>query len=225
MWRVTTAFDDDANPSNDGPRSPLNRLHSCCAGGILRYDVRLWLRGPTAIEMSQARRWTDKNPPSRPAGCLGRGSVARLPAPGRASTCCPEPPAYSARPGHRAGDETNTDAPSRHPQRSTHAGAACHWPATCPTPTDAASDTLCGRWARRLCPGAPCQWSILWADTGACRPGYGPAPTRSPNRRRLDSCRPSPAGHTTGALRLPTRARTWESSRDRTPGRHRRVPI
>src|SRR6267142_478535 len=83
MWRVTTAFDDDANPSNDGPRRPLNRLHSCCAGGMLRYDVRLWLRGPTAIEMSQARRWTDKNPPARPAGGLGRGSVARLPAPRR----------------------------------------------------------------------------------------------------------------------------------------------
>src|SRR5260370_2151576 len=81
MWRVTTAFADDANPSNDGPRRPLNRLHACCAGGMLRYDVRLWLRGPTAREMSQARRWTEKNPPSRPAGCLRPVSVPRLPSP------------------------------------------------------------------------------------------------------------------------------------------------
>src|SRR5215831_5085980 len=99
--------------------------------------------------------------------------------PGRASTCCPAPPAYSARPSQQAGDETNTDAPSRHRQRSIYAEAACHWSATCPTPTGAASDTLCGRWARQLWLGGPCPWSMLWANTGACRPGYGPRPTRS----------------------------------------------
>src|SRR4029434_9575759 len=83
MWRVTTAFGDDATPSNYGPHSPLTRLHSCCAGGILRCDVRLSLHGPTATAVSQAWRWTDKNRPSPPAGCLGRGSVVRLTVPRR----------------------------------------------------------------------------------------------------------------------------------------------
>ena len=83
LWRVTTAFGDAATPSHDGPHRLLNRLHSCCAGDLLRYDVQLWLRGQTATAVSPARRWTDKNPPSRPAGCLGRGRVARLSAPHR----------------------------------------------------------------------------------------------------------------------------------------------
>src|SRR5262245_51247665 len=82
-WRVTIAFGDDATPPNSGPHSPLTRLHSCCAGGILQCDVRLWPHGPTATAVSQVRRWTDKNRPSPPAGCLGRGSVARLTAPRR----------------------------------------------------------------------------------------------------------------------------------------------
>src|SRR5262245_28925134 len=47
-WRVTTAFGDDATPSNSGPHRPLTRLHSCCAGGILRCAGRLWPPGPTA---------------------------------------------------------------------------------------------------------------------------------------------------------------------------------
>src|SRR4029453_1376460 len=144
--------------------------------------------------------------------------------PGHVSTYCPVPPAYSAHPSHGAGDETNTAAPSRHRQRSTHAGAACHWPATCPTPTGAASDTLGGRWAHQLWPGGISPWSILWADTAACRPGYGPPPTRGPGRRQLDSCGLYRAGHTTGAPRPPTRSQTWESPRDRTPVHPRRVP-
>src|SRR5262244_4196903 len=77
-WRVTTVFDDAATPSNSGPHSLLTQLHSCCAGGMLQCDVRRWPHGPTATAVSQARRWTDKNRPSPPAGGLGRGSGGRL---------------------------------------------------------------------------------------------------------------------------------------------------
>src|SRR5438445_11340794 len=83
LWRVTTALGEDATPSNDGPPSPLIRLHSCCAGGMLRGDVRLWPHGPTAPAVSQARRWPEQHRPAPPAGCRGRGRVARLTTPHR----------------------------------------------------------------------------------------------------------------------------------------------
>src|SRR5512145_752528 len=35
MWRVTTAFDEAANPSNDAPHNPPNRFRSCFSGGML----------------------------------------------------------------------------------------------------------------------------------------------------------------------------------------------
>src|SRR5215475_5155398 len=82
-WRVTTALGDEATPPHDGPHRPRTPPHSCCAGGILQCDVRLWPHGPTAPAVSQARRWTDNNRPAPPAGCLGRGSVGRLTAPRR----------------------------------------------------------------------------------------------------------------------------------------------
>src|ERR1043166_4371559 len=123
-WRVMTAFGDDATPSNSGPHSLLTQPRSCCAGGILRCDVRLWPHEPTATAVSLS--------------------------PGHGPTYCPAPPAYSARPDEQGGDETSMDVPSRHRPRSTRAGAACHWSATCPMPTGAASDTGGGRWAHRL---------------------------------------------------------------------------
>src|SRR2546425_6330565 len=48
---------------------------------------------------------------------------------------------------------------------------------------------------------------------------------RSPGRWRLDSCRLSPSGHTTVGPRPPTRDRMLATPRDRTPTRHRLVPI
>jgi len=83
MWRVTTAFGDEATPANDGPPRPLTPLHSCGAGGMLRGDVRLWPHGPTAPAVSQARRWTEKTRPAPPVAGRGRGRVARLTVPQR----------------------------------------------------------------------------------------------------------------------------------------------
>jgi len=93
-WRVTTACGEDAIPSHDGPHSPLTRRHSCCAGGMLRCAVRLWPHGPTAPAVSQARRWTDHNRPAPPAGCRGRGRVARLTAPRRLGAAAASAPPH-----------------------------------------------------------------------------------------------------------------------------------
>src|SRR5712691_8376333 len=73
-WRVTKAFDDAANPSNCAPHNPPNRLRSCCAGDILRCDVRLSPPGQTPTAASAAPRWTNNNRPLSPAGCRGRGN-------------------------------------------------------------------------------------------------------------------------------------------------------
>src|SRR6266566_5423437 len=134
MWRVTTAFGDDATPSNDGPHRPLPRLHSCCAGGMLRCDVRLWPHGPTATAVSQARRWTEKNRPSPPAGCLGRGRVARRTVPRRlvaaAASAPPHvvsprrpPAALWSRRARRAASRRPLQAPHSTPRRVARAAS------------------------------------------------------------------------------------------------------
>src|SRR5262249_24970264 len=83
MWRGTPAVGADATLSHDDPQRPLTRLHSCCAGGRGRGDVRLWPRGPTAPAVSQTRCWTDHKRPAPPADGRGRGRLARLTAPRR----------------------------------------------------------------------------------------------------------------------------------------------
>src|SRR6266446_571781 len=92
---VTTAFDDGASPSNGAPHSPLTRLRSCCVGGILQCDVRLWRPAHIAQAVSQAPRWTNNNRPSRSDCCRAHGSVPPPPsAPHRLADAdgCATPP-------------------------------------------------------------------------------------------------------------------------------------
>src|SRR2546427_5335314 len=158
MWRVTTAFGDDATPSNDGPHRPLPRLHSCCAGGMLRCDVRLWPHGPTATAVSQARRWTEKNRPSPPAGCLGRGRVARRTVPRRlvaAAASAPPHVASPRRPPAALGSRRARRAASRRPLQAPHS-----------TPR---------RVARKASGDGPARWTPTALSPGHVST-YGPAP-------------------------------------------------
>src|SRR5712691_7761772 len=286
-----TAFDDGANPSNGAPHNPPTRLRSCCAGGILRCDVPLWPPAQIPPVASQGQRWTDNNPPSPPAGGLGRGSGAppgsprrladadgcaiphdvsppRPPeglwhhrahrsgtsshppatdstprrfardawaaAPGRstlvarppdhASSCSTVPPTPTAHPRPPAADETTRGAPSRRHRQSSSAEDRRRFLPTSPRPTGAACGSCDTLAAPQLCRGGPCPWSMLWAGRAACPPACGPDARRIPNRWPLGSCQLCPGGPTTDGPRLPTRTRTWETPRDRTPAPHRLVP-
>jgi hypothetical protein len=151
--RVTTALGADATPSNAGPHSPLPPRPSGGAGGMLRCAGRLWPpRPPAALWSRRARRAAARRPlPARPSTprrvareAAGDGRARGMPAalsPGHGATYGPAPSAESARPDEPADDDTPTAAPSRQRPCSPQAGAACHWPAPCPTPTGAASAT------------------------------------------------------------------------------------
>src|SRR6266849_6199398 len=147
-----------------------------------------------------------------------------LASPGRASSCSPVPPAYSVHPTPSADGETRKVVPSRRLQQSTDAEARHRFSPTSPRPIGDAYDRHGTRAAPPLCPDALYPWSILWAGTAACPPGYGPCETHSPGKWPLDSCRLCPAGRTTAGPPLPTPDRTWETPRDRTPTPHRLVP-
>ena len=153
------SFDEVNDQRSFGPITDVDRRPGLCGqrGAATDRDVARDAAG------GGPDRWT-----------LGAGP------PGHESTCCQEPPADNAPTDDRVGDETSTDVPSRHHRRSNDAAASSRVAAACPTPTGVASDTLGGLGARPLCPDAPCPGSILWADTGACRPGYGPRSTHSP---------------------------------------------
>src|SRR6266849_6209177 len=145
--------------------------------------------------------------------------------PDRVSSCSRGPPAESARPSEPVDDETNRDAPSHRPLPSNDAAVRRHAAPASPTLTGDGCGSRDGRWSHRLCPSAPYPGSMLWAGITAGRPAYDPCATRSPRRWPLDNCPLCPDGRTTAGLPRPTPARTWERPRDRTPARHRLVPI
>src|SRR6266571_8789010 len=135
------------------------------------------------------------------------------------------PQAYSVRPKPPSADETSMGAPSRRPRQSSHVAATHRGAQASPQPIGDGCGILCGLGAPLLYAAEPSPGSILWAGTVAGQPGCGLCARRSPGRWLLDSCRLSPSGHTTVGPRPPTRDRILETLRDRTPTRHRLVPI
>jgi len=148
----------------------------------------------------------------------------RAAAPDHASRCGQGPPASTAPPGDRVGDDTRQDGPSRHRRRSTRAAAPRRGAPACPTPTGVSTTSRCGLWARPPCPDGQGLASPWWAGTAAWPPGEALHPRQRPRTRRRDRGRPCPAGRPTGAPRPPRRAPTWPRRTERTPTRPRRAP-